>query len=78
MDNNLVKEVSQLANDLATKSVFSLSGDMPVVGDALKRTVAVLSSFDARLSALEKLAKAPAAGVAGPNVGSKVPPGAQS
>lgn len=78
MDRQLSKEVAQLANDLATKGIFQLSGDLPVVGDALKRAVAILADLDVRVQALEKRVPVPEPGIAGPNVGSKVPPGAQA
>lgn len=77
MDKVLAQEVAQLANDLATKSVWNLGGDLAVVGDAIKRLLAVVQSQDARITALER-AHAAASAVLGPNIGSPVPKGAEA
>lgn len=63
-DVNIVKEVTQLANDLQTKSAFQLSGDLPMVGDALLRITRSLNNLvinhdalDKRVAALEAATK---------------------
>ncbi len=52
-DKTLSQEVAQLANDLATKSPFSLGGDIKVAADVVKRIVAALDKLDKRITVLE-------------------------
>jgi hypothetical protein len=53
LDKTLDKEVAQLANDLRTKSPFSLGGDISVAGDVVARIVKCIDNLDKRLSVLE-------------------------
>ena len=49
----LLAEVKGLANDLKTKSMFSLGDDIPTVADVLVKSAALIQSLDARVTALE-------------------------
>ena len=49
----LLAEVKTLANDLKTKSMFSLGDDIPLVADVMLKSAALIQALDARMTALE-------------------------